>query len=102
MTDITDDTDEKIRRNLLIFSAALVIFYWLGIEDTQLLEKFSSIPKIPNVELKIDLLTTLILLYLILRYRFSKKATLVAMNKMLSFFLRHLRITKIQVGIPVP
>lgn len=66
---INDDND-KARRNLVAISSFILIFYWLGINETILFEKFFG-HKFTSSFWKLSVLLIVILAYFSLRYRFA-------------------------------
>lgn len=69
-----DDADDKVRRNLVLFCSFFLISYWLNISSTELIHKLTGL----NINLSVNKKATLllvILIYLSLRYKFSKAFT---------------------------
>ena len=72
-----DDDDSKVRRNLVVYSTAIIAAWFLGVSIQSLSKEFlpssASFTTIPIY--KIVLLQVAVQIYLSLRYRFSKYAT---------------------------
>lgn len=66
------DEDDKVRRNLVVFSAATVLLFWLEIPVQPLLEEHLKIE--PASTLRAWVAAACVLAYLTLRYRFSPDA----------------------------
>jgi hypothetical protein len=65
------DEDDKVRRNLVVFSAAIILLLWLEVPLQPLLEKHLHLPQVSA--LRAWLAALVVLCYLALRYRFSEK-----------------------------
>ena len=70
-----EDTNDKIRRNLLALSALILVLWWLDVKDTELLKRIlGDIGK--DVALwKVRVGSIVLLGYFLLRYRFSENFT---------------------------
>lgn len=74
-----DDEDDKVRRNLVMFSMAILLFAWLDVPLAAVAAKLlGDKPEGPQVVLapwKVWSAVAALLIYLILRYRFSDEAS---------------------------
>lgn len=66
-----DDTDDKVRRNLVVFSALIVASAWLGHPELWLVTKLLTPEAAPPPAWKVSSLALAILIYLFARYWFS-------------------------------
>ncbi len=66
-----DDTDDKVRRNLVVFSALIVASAWLGHPELWLVTKLLSAEAVPPPAWKVSVLALAVLFYLFTRYWFS-------------------------------
>jgi hypothetical protein len=66
---IQDDND-KVRRNLVVASSAIIIFAWLGLNETILFERLFG-NQVTTISWRVSILSIAILAYLSLRYRFA-------------------------------
>jgi len=70
------DEDDKIRRNLVVASVAVVLVWWLDVPLSLILAKFGDTGRpLPFVAWRVWAAVLVILLYLILRYRFAPDTT---------------------------
>lgn len=69
-----DNTKEDIRRNLLVFSAAVVIYAWLGMPELSFLLKLLGIDRLEGNAQKLTVVAFGIQCYLMLRYWYSKQS----------------------------
>jgi len=85
-----DDTQDKVRRNLVVFGAAIVIGWFLDLKLTAVTKLFVSAADLDHVNVgKLWVVILLALLYLFLRYRFD-----VATNKQLATLFEEFRTIK--------
>jgi len=70
-----DDTKDKIRRNLLIFSSLTIFLLYVNLNETDLIKRVIGDIKFEVQQWKIQLTYIAILLYLLLRYRFTELYT---------------------------
>lgn len=66
-----DDTDDKVRRNLVVFSALIVASAWLGHPELWLVTKLLTPEAAPPPAWKVSSLALAVLIYLFARYWFS-------------------------------
>lgn len=67
------DDDEKVRRNLVVFSSSVLVANYLEISFTKLATQFLKLEQTDLNPLKVATLSLLILIYLAVRYRFSEE-----------------------------
>jgi hypothetical protein len=65
------DENDKVRRNLVMASAAIVISSWLDISLAGILNRYIDIGHISTTEWKLWVLGFVLMIYLLLRYNFS-------------------------------
>lgn len=69
-----DDTNDKIRRNLVVYSALNIIFFWLGITENEFIKKIFELSGITIADSwKLNATNLIVLVYLILRFRFAEQ-----------------------------
>jgi len=68
---MTEDTNERARRNLLLFSASVLIYIWLGMPELVFLKKLLGLDAAVVEPVRFTAVAFLIQIYLVLRYRFS-------------------------------
>lgn len=67
-----EDTQDKVRRNLVAFSAAIVIGWFLDLKLTAMTKLFVSTSDLNNVDAgKLWIVAFVVLIYLFLRYKFD-------------------------------
>lgn len=67
-----EDTQDKVRRNLVVFSAAIAIGWFLDLKLTAITKLFVSTTDINNVDAgKLWIVAFVVLIYLFLRYKFD-------------------------------
>jgi hypothetical protein len=67
-----EDTQDKVRRNLVVFSAAIVIGWFLDLKLAAITQLFVSASDLNTVDaIKLWLVTFVVLVYLFLRYKFD-------------------------------
>ncbi len=65
-----EDDNDKVRRNLVVISSAIVIFAWLGIDEGIFFEKLVG-QRISLINWKVSALLIAVVGYFVLRYRFA-------------------------------
>ena len=76
-----EDTQDKVRRNLVVFSAAIVIGWFLDLKLTAITQLFVSTSDLNNVDAaKLWMVAFAVLVYLFLRYRFDVATNLQLAN----------------------
>ena len=69
---VMEDTQDKVRRNLVVFSAAIVIGWFLDLKLTAITQLFVSTSDLINADArKLWIVTFAVLVYLFLRYKFD-------------------------------
>ncbi len=72
MSDVGDDTDDKIRRNLVAFSSIIILGAWLGVPLAALADKALAAGTLDKVTpWRVWVAVVAVQAYLILRFRFS-------------------------------
>lgn len=72
-----EDTQDKVRRNLVVFSAAIAIGWFLDLKLTAITKLFVSTSDLSNVDAgKLWIVAFVVLIYLFLRYKFDAATTL--------------------------
>ncbi len=67
---MVEDDNDKVRRNLVVVSSAIVIFAWLGIDEGIFFEKLVG-QKVSLINWKVSSLLIVVVSYFSLRYRFA-------------------------------
>lgn len=76
-----EDTQDKVRRNLVVFSAAIVIGWFLDLKLAAITQLFVSASDLNNVDaIKLWFVTFVVLIYLFLRYKFDTATNLQLAN----------------------
>lgn len=69
------DDDEKVRRNLVVFSGAVLVANYLDVSFTKIATQFLKLEQTDLDPRRVLTLSLVILIYLSMRYRFSEEGT---------------------------